>query len=274
MVISTVSGLIGAQAQSQVANADNKLRTAIANIARGKRESDVATVAIASQLQSVTAELRQASGNLALGSSLSQVADGGVEQISNALNQLRSIAQQASSPVLNDENRAQLNEQFQQTLKTIDDLARNTSFNGKSLLDGSLTGGGALSLDSLLGSTESGLGNLSIGNLNSQTLLGGAGANVLSADSAGQALSAIAGALNQVTATRTGIGAFQQSVNFAAANVDSAIFNQEAAQAVLSDTDLATESTVSSLAEVQRNAAIALAAQGNRLAPQLLQLVG
>lgn len=274
MVISTVSGLAGVQALQSVGNADNKLRAAIAAIASGKREGDVANVAIASQLQSTTSALRQTSGNLALGASLAQVADGGAEQIQNALNQLKSLAQQASSPVLNDSNRAQLNEQFQQTLKSIDQLAKNTSFNGKTLLDGSLSGSESLSLSSLLGSSDTTLGgSLSVDSLSSSSLLGSS-INILSADSAGQAVSSLSTALNQVTSTRTSIGAFQSAIGFAAANVDTAIANQEAAQAQLSDADIGIESTNNSLAEVQRNASIALAAQGNRLAPQLLQLVG
>lgn len=278
MGISAISGLAGAQAQQSVSNADNKLRSAIANIVSGRRSEavasqDVASVAVASRLQSVTSELRQASGNLALGTSLAQVADGGVQEIENALGRLRSLAGQAGSPAANESNRRQLNDQFQQTLETIDQLAANTRFNGKPLLDGSLSGSGALSLDSLLDSKDAGLTSLSLDRLSSDNLLG-AGTSILSAESAGLAMNAIAQALNQITATRTAIGAFQQAAGFAAANVDSAIFNQEAAQATLSDADIGTESTAGSLAEVQRNASIALAAQGNRLAPQLLQLVG
>ena len=272
-MVSAISTAAGIQAQQSVGNADTKLRAAIANIVSGKRSDDVANVAIASQLQSVTSGLRQASGNLALGSSLSQVADGGISQIETALNQLQSLAQQARSPALNDANRQQLNQQFQQTLTSINQIAQGTSFNGKPLLDGSLSGDNALSLDSLLGSSDSTLSSLSISSLTSSSLLGSS-INILSADSAGQALASISSALSQTTATRTNIGAFQQSVNFASANIDSAITNQEAAQANLTDSDLGIESTNNSLADVQRNASIALAAQGNRLAPQLLQLVG
>lgn len=271
MVISAIYGAAGVQAQQSIGTSDNKLRAAIASIVSGKREGDVASVAIASQLQSATSGLRQASSNLALGSSLAQVADGATGQIEQALNQLKSLAEQANSPILNDANRQQLNEQFKQTLQSIDQLAKNTSFNGKPLLDGSLSGDNALSLDSLLGSSDSSLSSLSLGDLSSGSLLGSP--NILSADSAGQALTSISSALSQVSSARTAIGAFQQATNYAAANVDSAIFNQEAAQAHLSDADLALESTNNSLAEIQRNASIALAAQGNRLAPQLLQLV-
>ncbi|NBO19754.1 MAG: hypothetical protein EBV03_11150 [Proteobacteria bacterium] len=271
-MVSSISSLAGSQTAQGVSNADNRLRKAIANIVTGRKTEDVAKLSIATQLQSVTSGLRQASSNLALGSSLSQVADGGVQQIQAALGQLQDIASQASNPALNDANRAQLNDVFKQTLQGINQLARSTSFNGQNVLDGNLSGSNALSLGGLLGSDDGLDTALSIGNLSADSLLGSI--NVLTPEAAGQATTAISQALNQITATRTNIGAFSQAVNFAAANVESAIFNQEAAQAVLSDTDIAAESTESSLAQVQRNAAIALAAQGNRLSPQLLQLVG
>lgn len=272
MVISPVTGVLNSQTQSNISNADNRLRNAIASIVSGRQTEDVANVSIASQLQSVTSGLRQVSSNLALGTSLTQVADGNVQQIQEALGQLQNIAQQAASPTVNDTTRQQLNQQFSEIAQSITQIAQGTQFNGKNLLDGSLSGDNALSLDSLLNS-ESDLGtSLNIASLNSNSLLGDI--NVLSAEGAGQAITAIAEALNQVTSTRTSIGAFQQAVNFAAANIESAIANQEAAQATLSDADIAAESTNSAQAEVQRNASIALAAQGNRLSPQLLQLVG
>lgn len=273
MVISSISSLAGTQAQQNVANADNRLRSAIANIVSGRKTQDVASVSLASQLQSVTAGLRQASSNLALGGSLTQVADGSVQQIQAALGQLQSIAQQAANPTLNDENRKQLNDVLNQTLQGIDQLARSTTFNGQTLLDGNLSGNNSLSLESLLGAGEGDLDTaLSVDDLSSRSLLGNI--SVLTPEAASQAVESIAQALNQVTATRTSIGAFQQAINFASANVESAIANQEAAQADLTDTDIAAEATESSLAQVQRNAAIALAAQGNRLTPNLLRLIG
>lgn len=273
MVISSVTGIIAGQTQQNISNSDNRLRNAIANIVSGRQTQDVANVSIASQLQSVTSGLRQVSSNLALGGSLSQVADGGAEQIQAALGELQEIAQQAASPTTNETTRQILNEQFAQTLQAIDQLAGNTSFNGQSLLNGDLSGGAALSLDSLLGSEAGTSSTLEIADLSSASLLN-ADISLLSADAAGQAVSAIANALNQVTATRTTIGSFQQAISFAGANVESAITNQEAAQATLTDTDIAAESTRSTQAEVQRNASIALAAQGNRLSPQLLDLIG
>jgi flagellin len=216
--------------------------------------------------------LRSASNNIAQASSLTQVADGGAQQIQNALIQLQSLAQQANSPILNSANRADLNQQFNQILASVNQLAQSTSFNGQNLLDGSLNGNSSLSLDALLGTANAG-GALSISDLTSGGLLAGIG-NLLSADSAGQSLSALSDALNQVISTRADIGSFQQTLNFASANIDSAINNQEAAQSQLSETDIAAASTRKAQDEVQLNAAIALVAQTNNLSPALLKLVG
>jgi len=274
-MVNSISGLGNAAQEQAINNARNKVQAVIESIVSGLSSQDVATVSVASQLQSETSGLKQVSGNLAQASSLTQVADGGAEQIQNVLGQLRTIAQQAASPTNNADTRAHLNEQFQQLTNQVDNLANSTSFNGQNLLNGSLTGGSALSLDSLLSSGSGGTGNeLSIGSLTSNGLFGGKSLNILSADNAGQALSAINNAINEVTGARASIGAFQQTLNFAGANVDSAIINQEAAHATLSETDLGIASTNLSAANLQQNAAIALAAQGNKLSPTLLQLIG
>lgn len=273
MTINSLSGVGGLQQSQNVRNASTKLQAAISSIVSGQASTDVANVSIATQLQSKTATLKQASGNLAQATSLTQVADGGASQIESALSQLQSLAQQANSPTLSSANRSDLNQQFNQLLGTVDQLASGTSFNGKTLLDGSLSGGGSLSLDSLLGSGSSGNDTLAIGDLSTTSLLPGS-SDLLTADNASQALSSINNALNEVTGTRASIGSFQQTLGFASANIDSAINNQEAASSTLSEADLAAGSTQKVQDEVQQNASIALLAQGNNLSPALLKLVG
>lgn len=272
MVIASLSGVGSLQGAQNVGNASTRLQAAISTIVSGQ-SADSANVSIATQLQSRTSALRAASNNIAQASSLTQVAEGSAQQIQNALIQLQSLAQQANSPILNSANRADLNQQFNQILASVNQLAQSTSFNGQNLLDGSLSGDTSLSLDSLLGTTTADNGSLSISDLTSGGLLSNIG-DLLSADSAGQTLSSLGDALNLVISTRADIGSFQQTLNFASANIDSAINNQEAAQSQLSETDIAAASTRKAQDEVQLNAAIALVAQTNNLSPALLKLVG
>lgn len=276
MDIAALSGLSNTLPGSNLQRADSKLRAVIESLVSGKTSSDdVATLSIAVQLQSQVTGLKQVSSNLAQASSIAQVADDGASQIQNALGQLQALASQARNPTLNASNRAQLNTQFQNLLGEINRISGNTSFNGKKLLNGDLSGDNALPLSGLVASESENLdGGLSIDNLSASSLLGGQPLDLLSADAAGTALGAIGDALNRITSVRADIGAYQSSVGYIAANVESAIANQQAAQSILQDTDFAEASTQFSLAEVLRNASIALAAQGNKLTPSLLRLVG
>lgn len=278
MNISSLSGLTGLQQQQNLQKSSAKLGAAIAALASGNKltsaSTDIASLSVASQLQSAVSGLKQASGNLVQASSLAQVADGGAAQLQEITIQLQNLAQQAGSPILNDDNRKALNEQFKQLVQQIDSVASNTSFNGKKLLNGDLSGSGKLSLDSILSSEGNDSGNLAIDNLSSTNLFSDIELNLSTAESANNAFAIVGDALNKIISVRSDIGSFMQSSDYAAASIESAIANQEAARSTLQDTDFAETASQQSQATLQQNAAIALAAQGNRLTPALLQLVG
>jgi len=278
--ITSLTGITGSiQSQNSIQKSSDTLQAVIDSIVSGTQSGsdgdNVASVSIASQLQSSLSGLRSLSGNLALAGSLTQVADGGAQDIQSILGGLQSLAEQASSGAVSDSNRTDLNTQFQALAMEIDQVAGGTTFNGKSLLNGSLSGSNALSLDNLITGSDSSSDSsaLSISDLTTNGLFGGSIPNILSASSSQQALSAINDALNQVTSNRAAIGSFEQSVNFASANVDTAVNNQQAAMSSLTDTDLAAASTQLAQATVQQNAGIALTAQGNQLLPSLLNLL-
>lgn len=279
MVI-TPTGL-GGISQQYIQRSGDRLRAAIDSLVGGTRASraadNIAALSIATQLQTGTQNLRQASINLAQTSSLVQVADGGIRQIQSALSQLRSLASQAAkNPTLNPQARAQIDAQFRNIAAEIDRIAGSTSFNNRKLLDGSLSGDNAIPLTSLLGAPGSpnDAVTLSIGNLSTDNLFNGETLSLSTQESAERAFDVVGDALDRVLTARTGVGAFQQAIGFAAAHIDSAAVNQEAATAILRDTDIAEASTQFSLASLQRNASIAIAAQGNQLPNSLIRLIG
>jgi len=278
MNISSLSGLTALQQQQNIQKTSSKLGAAIASLVSGNKVAsggvDVASLSIASQLQSATSGLKQVAGNLAQASSLAQVADGGLLQLQNIAEAIKNLAQQASAPALSDANRAALDTQLKQLLKQIDGTVSSTSFNGKKLLNGDVSGSNKLSLDSLLSSDSNGESGLSITSLTSTSLLGSGELNFNSTASAAGVSAAAGAALSKITGIRADVGSFLQSVDYAAASIDSAVANQEAARSTLQDTDFAEVSSQKSQATLQNNAAIALAAQGNRIPVALLQLVG
>ena len=158
-------------------------------------------------------------------------------------------------------------------MQELDAQVARTQFNGKNLLDGTLAGDNKLSLNSILASNEGDDNGLEIENLSSQVLFGGQSLNVLSVDGAQAALAALGTAQTTISTARASVGSFEQTLNYAAATIDSATINQQAAQSLLSDADFLEAATESQNAQVQRNAQLSLAAQGNRLPAALLQLV-
>jgi len=279
MSINVVSGFSSSQSSQNLQATSEKIQAVIANLVSGSTAQtgdNVANVSVATQLQSSLSGLRQLSENLSQAGSLTQVAEAGIGQVQNTLQQLQSLARQASTPDLSDTDRNALNQQFQQLAASIDQTVNAVTFNGQPLLNGKVSGNQAISFDSVLSgdNSDNGGGELSIPSLSTSSLFGGQAPSLSSADSAQQALATLGNALSQVTNVLGGIGAFQQSVDFASATVDSAGFNQQAAMSNLSDTDFADASSQLSLANVQQNSAIALAAQGNLLNPALLQLIG
>jgi flagellin len=113
-----------------------------------------------------------------------------------------------------------------------------------------------------------GLAGVTTTDLNISTL------DVLTQATAALAADAIDAAIDKVTSVRAEVGALQSRFNFAAANVESSISNQDAARGVLLDTDIAAESTAFSTAQVQLQAGISVLAQANLLPQNLLKLIG
>lgn len=272
MLINTLSSVAASQ-RSDIKKTDAKLLAAIDSLVSGRRTQDVADIAVASQLQSQVVGLKQVSQNLAQASSIVQVADGGLEQSQAVVDRLRNIAQQAQNGATNDEQRAQLNEEFQALAKQLDHIASETRFNGTSLLDGSLEDDRAISLNRLLATDSEGDNRLSLGSQSRASLFAGQSLDVLSVDGAAKALDVLSTAGEQLTSARAQVGSFAKTLDYAAASVDSAVANQEAARSLLSDADFLDAATQSQQAQVQRNAQLSLAAQTNKLPSALLQLV-
>ena len=73
---------------------------------------------------------------------------------------------------------------------------------------------------------------------------------------------------------RANVGALQSRFNFASANIESSIQNQDAARGVLLDTDVAAESTAYATNQVKLQAGISVLAQANQQLQSLLKLIG
>ncbi len=240
----------------------------------GALDGDITEISAAIALQNQYASLRQSSSNVAEGISLAQVADQGIEQIQETLSRMREIAAQSNSDAVSDDDRAVLNTEFEFLRGQIDHITQEATFDGKKLLDGSLSGDGTLSFDGLVsGDAENkGGGELVIDPLDDSGLFGDLPLDILSRENAASALERIDGASQRVISTRAALGAFQQNLSFAEAVFASAAFNQEAAASVLSDADFADAATEYTQGTLLLDAGITFGPQIHKLPPSMLLL--
>lgn len=145
----------------------------------------------------------------------------------------------------------------------------------KQLIDGlnigfSKAGSG---LNFTVGSAQTDRIAVSLTSATSAAIYNGATLNVNTAASASAAANTLDTAINTVTSLRSSVGAFQSRFNFASNAIQSSIENQDSARSVLLDTDVSSESTAYSSAQVQLQAGIAVLAQANQLPQGLLKLI-
>lgn len=143
MVSSINTNIAAYFAQANIGVASNAASASVSRLSSGNRivkaSDDVAALSIGTSLRTSVSTLRVALTNTAQGSSLLQVADGALSQVTEILQRQKAIALQAGSGSLTDGDRGFLNQEFQALKTEIDRLTGATNFNGVRLLNGSLS---------------------------------------------------------------------------------------------------------------------------------------
>ena len=110
-------------------------------LSTGKRvahaSDDAAGFAIGLSMSSQVAALDRAIRNSQDGISLLQTAEGGLNQINSMLQRMRELSVQAANDTLTTQDRGYLQLEISELAQSIDNVAHNTTFNSKRLLDGS-----------------------------------------------------------------------------------------------------------------------------------------
>ena len=131
-------------AQNSLTTSGNKLTTALQQLSSGLQintaADNAAGYAIAQGMTSQINGLNQASQNANDGVSLTQTAQGALTEITNDLQTMRNLAVQSLNGTNSAQDRADLNQQFNQLAADINQVASTASFNGVQLLDGSFQG--------------------------------------------------------------------------------------------------------------------------------------
>lgn len=130
-------------AQRNITRTQGSLATALQRLSSGLRinsaKDDAAGLAISERMTTQIRGLNQATRNANDGVSLAQTAEGALTEIGNNIQRIRELAVQAANASNSASDRTALNNEAQQLIAEIDRVALQTTFNGRTLFDGSFT---------------------------------------------------------------------------------------------------------------------------------------
>lgn len=281
MPISLLANTTSQNAQNQLRISQGSLERSLERLSSGQRINragdDAAGLGISENLKADIRSLAQAQRNANDGISMTQVAEGAMNEMQGIVGRMRELAVQASNGTLGDDERGYIATEFSQLVDEIDRISNVTEFNGKILLDGTASAG--LTMQVGIHDTANDRMTLSIATLNSSTL-GNASAGFItgqslsSATAAQNALATFDAAIESLSNARANVGAVQSRMSIAVTNLASAQENLSAANSRIRDVDVASETANMTRYQILTQAGVAVLGQANQLPALALSLLG
>jgi flagellin len=254
-----------------MANVDREMQTSIAHLSSGLRVNtaadDPAGLVIANSLQSQGQGLGQAIKNSNDGINLVKTAEGALNEVTNLLQEMRTLAVHAANAGVNSSADIAADQaQLDNAVASINRIASTTKFNGKALLDGTFS-----NQVFQIGANASDTVSLSITNQDSSTL-GVSGLDL--STSAGAAITAIDAAIGTVSTQRATLGSFQKDTLQTTVNsLSVAQENLQASESNIRDADMASEMADYTRENILMQTGTAMLAQANQSPQGVLQLM-
>ena len=246
---------------------------------------DAAGLAVANQYRADIAELNQGVLNASNGSTTLQIIDGGLNNISNILDRLQTLATESASGTFSG-NRATLDSEYQTLLTEINrqadniGLATGGSATGSSKYNTSalqvFVGGGDTQADSAVSIdltpatiTVTGVDVAGLG-LTGTSVSGGGATPTTNATTA---LTDITTAIANLGTVQGAVGAGEILLNYATSLANSQITNLSSAESSIRDANVAQEAANLAQAQTLQQSSIAALAQANSMPAALLKLL-
>jgi flagellin len=231
---------------------------------------DAAGLAVANQFRSNINELQQGVRNANDGTSILQVIDGGLNNISQILDRLKTLATESATDTFSG-NRTTLNNEFTTLLTEIDRQAANIGLNAAGTYNKSLSvyiGGGNVAANSAVTIDLSGAANTV-----DSTGLTVTGKTVDTQANAKTAITAINTAIGNLGLVQGTVGTGENLLQYASSLASSQITNTSAAQSRIRDADIASEAANLTKAQTLQQTSIAALAQANAAPAAVLKLL-
>jgi flagellin len=217
------------------------------------------------------ASYTQASRNANDGISVTQTAEGALNQTSAIITRLRELAMESASDGVSNTQRAYIQTEATQLTSEIDRIANDTTYNGTSLLN---TTSGSLTFQVGIGSSSTN-DQIKVGKVDatSATLLGATALDFASQTGAVAALGSLDTALDTVSNDRSNLGAIGNRLSDAVSTIATISVNLSAADSRIRDVDVANETSNMTRLNVLAQAGVAVLAQANQQPQVALKLL-
>jgi len=264
-------------AQRNLGQVKEKSNHTLAQLSSGERitkaADDAAGLAISEKLKADIRSTKQAERNASDGVSMVQVAEGGLNEVSNILIRLRELSVQSASDTVGETERQFTDLEFQNLSKEIERIAGSTEFNGKKLLNGE-----GEQFDFQVGTKNSAefdriAFDASVSNATVDGL-GVGGLSVGTKEDAQNNLEVIDEAINRVNGSRANLGAMQNRLSSTINNLQIKNENMAEANSRIRDTDVAQATADLTKNNILTNSGTAVLAQANQASQSALRLIG
>ena len=262
-------------AQRQVFNVSNSLSTSFERLSSGFRinsaADDAAGLQITERMTSQVQGLDQAARNANDAISLTQTAEGALDESTTALQRIRTLAIQAQNGINSAEDRTALSSEITALKNEISRIAQDTQFGGIDILSGDF------SADFLVGANQGQTVTVAIGDGTADSL--GADGLLVTGTvdtdaNADTLLGQVDAALSSIGTVRSDLGALQNRFQSTIRNLSNISENVSAARSQIRDTDFATETADLTRNQIMQQASISVLSQANQRPQSALSLLG
>ncbi len=277
------------------------LQKSLERLSSGKRinraSDDAAGLAISQKMEAQIKGLRQASRNSLDGVSLIQTAEGALNEVHEMLQRMRELSVQGANGVYAQQDVEALANEMKELTEQIDKIAKETEFNGISLLKGNLDGKGETNLRLQIGANEGQYIEIDMTDININAMkleITGEDENQfailneetdpdqpvnlklnssLTKELFDKGISIYDKAIQDVSSMRSKFGAIQNRLEHTIKNVDNTAENLTASKSRIEDLDMAKEMSEFTKLNILQQASTSMLSQANQLPQTVLQLL-
>lgn len=246
-------------------------------LATGQRinsaKDDAAGLAISDKMTSQIRGLTQAINNGNDAISLLQTAEGSMIQQTAMLQRMRELAVQASTDSTTENDKRNIDQEYQKLLTQIDNVGKQTQWNGENVLDATHSAG---SYQFQIGANAGDTVTVVINNFtveDGSMLDDLVESDILTATKAQDMLAKISSAIDKIDLQRSTLGAGINQLTYSLDNLTNVVQNATASRSRIMDTDYATASSNLAKAQIIQQAATAMLAQANQQPQTVLALL-